>query len=305
MMTASPAEWMFFGALVVSLLIIDLYLAHRHPGRMDIRSAVVQTAIWISVAVLFGLYILYSHGPHAGMEYYASYIIEKAMSVDNLFVFILLFSMFSIPDEYQHKALFYGVFGAIVFRAVFVFAGSALLESIDFMMYVFGVLLLFIAVKTARDKGSEGSPVADWLSKHLKISEDLDGDRFTTVVNGARMITPLFACVMAIELTDIIFAIDSVPACLAITSDVFIVYTSNIFAVLGLRSLYFVIHGSLESLRYMRYGLAAILAFIGLKMLVADFVHVDVVLSLAVIISILVVTVAVSLYGGRNARQQA
>ncbi|MGN1044808.1 MAG: TerC/Alx family metal homeostasis membrane protein [Candidatus Methanomethylophilaceae archaeon] len=303
MMTASPAEWIFFGILVVSLLAMDLYHAHRHPGRMSMRSAVIQTVIWISVAVLFGILVIYLHGPHAGMEYYASYLIEKAMSVDNLFVFILLFSMFSIPEEYQHKALFYGVFGAIVFRAVFVFAGSALLESMDFMMYVFGILLLIIALKTLREKGSERSPVADWLSRHLRISESLDGDRFTTTVNGARIATPLLACVIAIEFTDIIFAIDSVPACLAITSDVFIVYTSNIFAVLGLRSLYFVIHGSLESLRYMRFGLAAILAFIGLKMLAADYVHMDAVTSLMVIVIILAVTIAASLYGSRRARQ--
>ena len=294
-MHVSATEWVVFGVLVLALLFIDLYLARRHPGKISVRSALIQTGVWVGVALLFGLWVLSQHGSDAAASYYAAYVIEKAMSVDNLFVFILLFSMFSIPEEYQHKALFYGVFGAIVFRAIFVIAGSALLETIDFMMYFFGALLILLAFKTAFGHDSGESKTADWICRHFKVSPELDGDRFFTRHNGLRMMTPLFACVLAIEMTDLIFAIDSVPACLAITSDVFIVYTSNIFAVLGLRSLYFAIHGSLESLRFMKYGLAGILIFVGIKMLVSNFYHIDVVLSLAVIIGLLVITIAASL----------
>lgn len=294
-MEVSATEWAIFGALVLVMLFIDLYHARRHPGRISIRSALVQTAIWISVALLFGVWILIQHGAGASASYYAAYVIEKAMSVDNLFVFILLFSMFAIPEEHQHKALFYGVFGAIVFRAIFVVAGSALLESIDFMMYIFGILLVLLAFKTAFGHDSGDSKTADWVCRHFKVSPELDGGKFFTVHNGVRMMTPLLACVIAIELTDLIFAIDSVPACLAITSDVYIVYTSNIFAVLGLRSLYFAIHGSLESLRFMKYGLAGILIFVGFKMLISNFYHINVGVSLGVIIGLLVVTIAASL----------
>ena len=280
-MHVSATEWVVFGVLVLALLFIDLYLARRHPGKISVRSALIQTGVWIGVALLFGLWVLSQHGSDAAASYYAAYVIEKAMSVDNLFVFILLFSMFSIPEEYQHKAL--------------VIAGSALLETIDFMMYFFGALLILLAFKTAFGHDSGESKTADWICRHFKVSPELDGDRFFTRHNGLRMMTPLFACVLAIEMTDLIFAIDSVPACLAITSDVFIVYTSNIFAVLGLRSLYFAIHGSLESLRFMKYGLAGILIFVGIKMLVSNFYHIDVVLSLAVIIGLLVITIAASL----------
>ena len=294
-MDISTTEWAIFAVVVAVMLFADLFHAHRHPGRMSTRSALVQTGIWIGVALTFGLYVLFQHGSEAAVSYYAAYVIEKAMSVDNLFVFILLFSMFAIPDEHQHKALFYGVFGAIVFRAIFVVAGSAFLETFDLMMYVFGILLVFLAFKTAFGKENGENRAAVWVRKHLKVSPELDGGRFFTVHNGVRMITPLLACVIAIEVTDLIFAIDSVPACLAITSNVFIVYTSNIFAVLGLRSLYFVIHGSLESLRFMKYGLAGILVFVGFKMLISDFYHVDVVVSLLVILGLLAVTVVASL----------
>ena len=294
-MNVSSTEWIIFGVIVLVLLSLDLYLAHRHPGKISVKSALIQTAMWISVALVFGVWVYMQHGADAAGSYYAAYVIEKAMSVDNLFVFILLFSMFSIPEEYQHKALFYGVFGAIVFRAIFVIAGSALLEKIDFMMYVFGILLVFLAFKTAFGHERGDSKTAKWVSKHFKVSPELDGNRFFTKSNGVRMMTPLFACVIAIELTDLIFAIDSVPACLAITSDVFIVYTSNIFAVLGLRSLYFAIHGSLESLRYMKYGLAGILIFVGVKMLISNFYHINVGVSLAVILGLLAVTITASL----------
>ena len=294
-MEVSMIEWVVFFAIVAILLFLDLFVIHRKNEHIPVRSALLQTAIWVSIALAFGVYVFLQHGADHAMEFYAAYVVEEAMSVDNLFVFILLFSMFGIKDEMQHKALFYGIIGAIVFRAIFIFVGSELLNRIDWMMYIFGILLVFLAFKTAFQKKDESkAPVAEWLSKHMNVSSDLDGGKFFTIENGKKIATPLLVCVLAIELTDIMFAIDSVPACLSITQETFLVYTSNIFAIMGLRSLYFAIHGSLESLRYMKYGLAAILLFVGFKMLVSNFYHVDVVMSLGVILGVLAVTVLAS-----------
>ena len=304
-MNVSMTEWVIFFIIVAILLFVDLFVLHRKDEKISVRSALIQSVGWISIALLFGVWVFFQHGPDASMSYYAAYVIEKAMSVDNLFVFILLFSMFAIPDEYQHKALFYGIFGAIIFRAIFIFAGAQLLNSIEWMMYIFGLLLVVLALKTAFEKKQEEAPVGKWLSKHMKVSENLDGHHLFTVENGIKMATPLLMCILAIEMTDIIFAIDSVPACLAITSETYIVYTSNIFAILGLRSLYFALHGSLESLKYMKYGLAAILMFVGVKMLISDFFEVGVVMSLVVILGILAVTVAASLMVNKKDKTKA
>ncbi len=290
-------EWVVFFLIVVALLFLDLFVLHRKSEHIPVKSAIKQTIMWIAIAIAFGVWILFQHGADAAMNYYAAYAVEKAMSVDNLFVFILLFSMFGIPDEYQHKALFYGIIGAIVFRALFVVVGSGLLNAIDWMMYIFGFVLIVLAFKTMMKKEeNEDNRIGKWLSTHMKVSEKLDGDHFFTIQNGIKLATPLLICVIAIELTDIVFAIDSVPACLAITTDVFLVYTSNIFAILGLRSLYFAIHGSLESLRFMKYGLGGILLFVGIKMLISEWYHVDVVLSLAIILGLLTVTILASLF---------
>ena len=304
-MNVSLTEWVIFFVIVAVLLFVDLFVLHRKDERVSVKSALIQSVGWISIALLFGLWVFVQHGSDAAVSYYAAYVIEKAMSVDNLFVFILLFAMFAIPDEYQHKALFYGIFGAIIFRAIFIFAGAQLLNSIDWMMYIFGALLVVLALKTAMDKKEDDAPIGKWLSKHMKVSENLDGHHLFTVQNGVRLATPLLMCIIAIEMTDIVFAIDSVPACLAITSETYIVYTSNIFAILGLRSLYFALHGSLESLRYMKYGLAAILLFVGVKMLISNFYEIGVVMSLVVILGILLVTVAASMYMNKKDKAKA
>ena len=300
-MEVTVFEWGIFFALVLILLFIDLFVLHRKNKHITVKRAVLESMMWISVALLFGIWIYVKGGTDDAVSYYAAYAIEKAMSVDNLFVFILLFSMFAIPDEYQHKALYYGIIGAIVFRAIFVFIGSGLLETIDFMMYIFGIILVLFAFKTILKKDDEGeSKIVKWLCKHINMSENLDGTKLFTVQNGVKIATPMLVCVIAIELTDIVFAIDSVPACLAITSDTFIVYTSNIFAVLGLRSLYFALRGCMCSLRYMKYGLGGILLFVGIKMLIADFYHVDVVTSLVVILGMILITVVASVMSNKG-----
>lgn len=304
-MEVSIVEWGVFFGIVLLLLFIDLFVLHRKTEHITVKRAVFETFIWIGVSLAFGIWIFIKGGTEDAVSYYAAYAIEKAMSVDNLFVFMLLFSMFMIPDEFQHKALYYGIIGAIIFRAIFVFAGAELLNRIDFMMYVFGIILVLFAFKTMFKKEEEGkSRIVDWLCNHMNVSEKLDGTKLFTIENGIKVATPMLVCVIAIELTDVVFAIDSVPACLAITSDTFLVYTSNIFAVLGLRSLYFALRGGLGSLKYMKYGLGGILLFVGIKMLIADFYHVDVVVSLAVIIGLIAVTVIASVISGRNYKEK-
>ena len=219
------------------------------------------------------------------------------MSIDNLFVFILIFSFFKIPDDYQHKALYYGIFGALIFRAIFIFAGAELMERFDIVIYIFGIILLIAALKTIFKKSGEEeeNKMAIWLSKVFKTSPELDGDKFFTRVDGKLIMTPLLLCVIVIELSDVIFALDSIPAVLAISTDTFIVYTSNIFAIMGLRSLYFTIKESMKSLRFLNYGLGIILAFVAFKLLTEKFIEIPVLASLLVIITVLAITVILSL----------
>ncbi len=294
--------WLIFGVVVVILLTLDLFVFNRGSKEIDTKRALKETFLWITVALIFGVFIFIEFGADLGTEYLTAYVIEKAMSIDNLFVFIIIFSLFAIPNEYQHKALFYGIVGAVVFRAIFIFAGVELLSRFHFIMYIFGILLVFAALKTMfkKEGKEEDSKVARFMCKHFNTSPTLDGDRLTTKINGKRMMTPLLMCILVIELTDIIFALDSIPAVLAISTDMMVIYTSNIFAILGLRSLYFAIRGGLASLRYLKYGLGVILLFVAFKLLAADFVEIPVVLSLAIILGTLAVTIVVSLLGSRR-----
>lgn len=292
-------DWLIFALFVIVLLVADIIIAKRHPGKIPMKTAVIQTAICVSMAILFSVWIFYSRGFNPGIDYITAYLTEESMSMDNLFVFIMIFSVFAIPEEYRHKVLFLGVYGAIIFRAIFVFIGAGLLERFDIAVLIFGILLILLAVKSVIGKGEEGG-LAKWLSTHLNVSKDCAGGRFFTVENGKKVMTPLMATVIAIELTDILFAVDSVPACLGITTDVYIVYASNIFAILGLRSLFFVIDESVSSLKYMKFGLAGILGFVGMKMVLHDFIEIESIVSLAVIASILILTVVASKIGSKK-----
>ena len=296
-MLDSTVMWAGFLALVAILLALDLGVLNRGSKHISTKKALLLSAFWISIGLAFSIFVYVEMGPDKTVEYLAAYVVEKAMSVDNLFVFILIFSCFCIPDDYQHKALFYGIIGALFFRAIFIFAGVELLTRFHFVLYIFGAFLIYAAIKTMTKKPEtcETNSVVAWVSEHIRSSPHLDGDRFFTTVNGARVATPMLLCVIAIELTDIVFALDSIPAVLAISTDTFIVYTSNIFAILGLRSLYFAIRGSLNSLAYLKYGLGVILAFVGVKMIISEYVHIDVVSSLAFIGLVLLVTVVMSL----------
>ena len=296
-MTESIWFWVGFLALVAVLMAFDLGLFNRGSKHIDAKKAIRMTIVWISIAVLFGIFVLFTLGTEKAIEFYTGYIVEESMSIDNLFVFILIFSFFKIPDDYQHKALYYGIFGALIFRAIFIFAGAELMERFDIVIYIFGIILLIAALKTIFKKSGEEeeNKMAIWLSKVFKTSPELDGDKFFTRVDGKLIMTPLLLCVIVIELSDVIFALDSIPAVLAISTDTFIVYTSNIFAIMGLRSLYFTIKESMKSLRFLNYGLGIILAFVAFKLLTEKFIEIPVLASLLVIITVLAITVILSL----------
>ncbi|MGI6009160.1 MAG: TerC/Alx family metal homeostasis membrane protein [Methanomethylophilus sp.] len=292
--------WLIFIVIFVAVMAVDLFVLDAKEGKVDTKKAGRLTLTYIIIALLFGVLIFFEMGSDSAASYYAAYVIELSMSVDNLFVFMVIFAAFAIPAADQHRVLFYGILGAIFLRLIFVEVGADLLNAFDWMMYIFGVILIYTAIKTVKSK--EGNKrmedtVSYKLSKKIRSTPDLRGIKFFVKENGKWFATPMFLCLVVIELSDIMFAFDSIPAALAITTDVFLVYTSNIFAVMGLRSMYFVIRDVLASLRYLKYGLGVILAFIGIKMLLgaADVVEIDTFVSLMFILVVLAITVVASL----------
>ena len=294
--------WYIFAAIVIVLLAADLWI-NRKPHHIPFKSAVKQLAVWVGVALAFGVLVFLATDMTHTIKYYTAYTIEEAMSMDNLFVFIIIFAYFGIKDEDQHHALFYGVIGAIVFRAIFIFAGVELLERFDWLLYVFGVILLVVALKTTfgKDDDQKENGIAKFMKNRFNyVDDEASRGKMFARVNGKRVITVLFLCVIVIELTDIVFALDSIPAVLAISTDTLVIYTSNIFAVMGLRSLFFVIHGGMQSLRYLKYGLGIILLFVAFKLLAHHFIDIPVLLSLVVIVGVLAVTVVASVMKNKS-----
>ena len=291
--------WLAFGAFVLTMLAIDL-LAHRRAHVIGFREAALWSAVWVTLGLGFSLVVWWAFGSSAAGEYTSAYLIEKSLSVDNLFVFALVFGYFQVPAAYQHRVLFYGVLGALVMRAVLLGAGVQLLDTFHWLIYVFGAFLVYTAIKLLRDNGEPdtdpGRNVAVRLLRRLTpVSDGFDGHRFWTRQNGVRMATPLLAVLVAVEASDLVFAVDSIPAVLAISDDMFIVYTSNAFAILGLRALYFLLSGMIDRFHHLGVGLAAVLAFIGFKMLISDLYTVPVWASLSVIAMVLTTAVVVSL----------
>jgi len=293
-----PLAWLLFGFTVLVMLAIDLRgSAERHAG---FRAAALRSTVWILVGLGFGLGIYVLAGPDAGFAYWAAYLLEKSLSVDNLFVFVLVFSYFGIPPLYQSRVLVWGILGALVMRAVFIATGVALLARFHWVIYPFAALLLWSALRLLRG-GEVGIAKAccetgpRWVSRFIPVVPRLHDGKFLVREGGRRVATPLLAALIAIESADLVFAIDSIPAVLGITRDPFLVYTSNIFALLGLRSLYFLLANVLARLSYLRYGLALILVFVAARMMLESVVHIPVTLSLGVIATVLVVTVVLSL----------
>lgn len=291
--------WLFFAILVVVLLATDLLVFNRRPHKIGLREALIESAGWITVALLFNLGVYFWRGPHAAIHFFTSYLIEKSLSVDNIFLFYLILRAFRVPEEFHHKVLYYGVLGAVVMRGIFVAAGIELLNLFHPFLYIFGALLLGTGARMLLPRKKEPHPEKNWavraLGRIFPVAEDDASGKFWIRIDGRWFITSMFLALVAVEAMDIVFAIDSVPAVLAITRAAFIVYTSNVFAILGLRALYFALAGLLPRLRFLHQGLAGILIFVGVKMIAADRLHIPDVASLGIVAGILALTAAASL----------
>jgi tellurite resistance protein TerC len=290
------------------LLLVDLLVFHREAHEVSTKEAAIESTVWISIGVAFSLVVLWWFGGQATTEYFSAYLIEKSLSVDNVFVWALLMSYFKVPARYQHRVLFWGIFGALVMRAIFIFAGVALIERFDWILYVFGAFLLFTA---GRMMFTDNQHVDPGNSRFLKVvnrvvpsTDRLDGPHLFTRINGKWLATPLFAVLILVEFTDVIFAVDSVPAVLAISHEQFIVFSSNAFAILGLRALYFLLADAHARFTYLQQGLAVILAFVGVKMIIAEWYHIPTWLSLLVIALVLTASIAFSLKSQRGLDEQ-
>jgi len=296
--------WLAFLAFILLLLALDLGVFHRKQHVVSVREALIWTAVWISLAMLFNAGVYFWFGPDRALEFLTGYLIEKALSVDNVFVFLVVFSSFAVPPKLQHRVLFWGVLGALVMRAVFIFVGAAALQRFHWVAYLFGAFLILTAVKLLRQRSDEVHPERNPLFRLFKRFVPTVGDyrseHFTLVQDGKRHATPLLLVLVAIEATDIVFAVDSIPAIFAVTTDPFIVYTSNIFAILGLRALYFALAGVMGKFHYLKVGLALVLAFVGAKMLLAAVYKIPIGASLAIIATLLGGAVVASLI--RSAR---
>jgi len=284
---------------MIALLLLDLLVFHREAHEIRLREAAWTSAFWIALGLLFALPVALLLSGTAATQYLTGYVIEKSLSVDNVFVWAVVFQTLSVPPRYQHRVLFWGIFGALVLRAVFIFAGVALLERLHWLLFVFGGLLLFTAWRVATHETGEVHPERNPLLKLLRrfvpVTADFHGQRLFTRVAGRRFATPLFVALVLVESTDVVFAVDSVPAILAVSRDPFVVFSSNALAILGLRALYFLLAGAQDRLVYLNKGLAVILAYVGIKMIVSDWFHVPTLLSLGVIAVVLAVTVWTSL----------
>lgn len=290
--------WLLFNLFVVMMLILDLKFFNKTSHVIQIKEALLLSAFWIFLALLFNYGIYYFYNTQLALDFLAGYLIEKSLSVDNLFVFILIFSYFKVPAEYQHKVLFWGIIGALIMRAIFIFGGITLIARFHWLIYVFGIFLIFTGIKLALEKDKEmhpeNNPVLKLFKRWMPITANYEGDKFFIKVSGKLMATPLFVVVLIVETTDVMFAVDSIPAIFAVTLDPFIVYTSNVFAILGLRALYFALAGMMNMFCYLKYGLSVILIFIGVKMMVSEIYKIPTSLALGMIAIILAVSILAS-----------
>ena len=285
---------------MLAMLALDLGVFHRKAHVVTFRESIAWTAVWVALALLFNGWIWHHYGPQKALQFFTGYLIEKSLSVDNVFVFALLFSYFAVPAVYQHKVLFWGILGALVMRAIMIAAGAALIAKFTWIIYVFGAFLILtgikMVVKREEEIHPERNPVVRWFKRLMPVTADYRRDKFFVFENGRRYATPLFVVLLLVEVSDLIFAVDSIPAIFAVTTDPFIVYTSNVFAILGLRSLYFALAGVMGKFHYLKIGLGAVLAFVGVKMLLAHTAYkIDTLVSLGVVAGILAVSVVASL----------
>lgn len=298
--------WVGFNVFVLGMLALDLGVFHRKAHVVSLKESLTWTFVWISLAMVFNAGVWHYAGSTKALEFFTGYLIEKSLSVDNVFVFALLFSYFAVPQLYQHKVLFWGILGALIMRAIMIVAGAALITKFAWIIYVFGGFLILtgikMVVKREEEIHPERNPVVKWFKRLIPVTPDYRGDRFFVRENGVRMATPLFVVLLLVELSDLIFAVDSIPAIFAVTTDPFIVYTSNVFAILGLRSLYFALAGVMDKFHYLKIGLGVVLTFVGVKMILAHTAwKIDTLVSLGVIVVILTVSVVWSLLKPKKA----
>ena len=299
-MTESIWLWVGFNVFVLAMLALDLGVFHRKAHVVSLKESLTWTVVWIGLALLFNAWIWHQYGSTKAVQFFTGYVIEKSLSVDNVFVFALLFSYFAVPPLYQHKVLFWGILGALIMRAIMIALGAVLITKFGWIIYVFGGFLILtgikMIVKREEEIHPERNPVVKWFKKLMPVTPDYRGDKFFVRENGVRMATPLFVVLLLVEISDLIFAVDSIPAIFAVTTDPFIVYTSNVFAILGLRSLYFALAGVMDKFHYLKIGLGVVLTFVGVKMILAHTAwKIDTLVSLGVIVLILATSVVMSL----------
>jgi len=298
----TPLLWVGFNLFVLVALAFDLGVFHRNPHKITIREAFIASALWIGFAIAFGCGVWHWYGEQRGLEYFTGYVIEKALSVDNLFVFLVIFRAFHVDDRVQHRVLAWGILGALIMRGLLITVGAVLVARFHWILAAFGIFLVYTGLHMLwrREKAVhyEKNPIFRFASKHLRLTKEYHGSRFFVRQNGQLFGTPLVLVLLIIELTDVAFAVDSIPAIFGITRDPFIVYTSNVFAILGLRALYFLLVGLLDYFRYLGIGLALILIFIGVKLIAEPWLHISVAYSLGVVGILLLLTIVLSLWAG-------
>jgi tellurite resistance protein TerC len=297
--------WGGFGLFVLAMLALDLGVFHRHTHSVSFKEALGWTAVWVTLALLFGAGVGYCWGPQKAVEFYTGYLIELSLSADNVFVFVLMFTYFAVPGKYQHKVLFWGVLGALVMRMLMIGLGVSLIHRFSWILYVFGGFLVVTGLKMAfsreKELHPEQNPVIRWFTRLVPVTREYHGDKFFVRINGKRVATPLMVVLLGVEVSDLIFAVDSIPAIFAVTLDPFIVYTSNVFAILGLRSMYFVLAGVMDKFHYLRTALGLVLGFVGLKMLLAHTAYkIDTLAALGVVAAILGTALIASLVRART-----
>lgn len=297
-MNESVVLWSAFNLFVLAMLALDLGVFHRKSHTVGVKEALTWTGVWITLAMLFNLFIYYYFDKDKAIEFFTGYLIEKSLSIDNIFVIIMIFSYFNVPTSYQHKVLFWGILGALVMRVIFILTGIELIHKFHWLIYIFGGFLVITGIKMLTSGDTklepEKNPLAKLARKIFPFTESFEGDKFFVRRDAKLWATPLFMVVILIEATDLIFAVDSIPAILAISDDSFIVYTSNVFAILGLRSLYFALAGVEKYFQYLKYGLSTILIFVGVKMSITDIYKIPVDLSLIVIVFVLAIAMLAS-----------
>ncbi len=295
--------WIAFNAFVLCMLAIDLGVFHRNAHEVTVREAGTWSAVWVALALTFNVGLYFAWGSEPALQFLAGYLIEKSLSVDNIFVFVMLFSYFAVPAKYQHRVLFWGILGALVMRGVFIGVGAYMLEQFHWVMYLFGAILVLTGIKMARRVEAydpSTNPALKLARRWLPLTDTYHGPRFWVKEGGKWVATPLFLVLLLVEVTDLVFAIDSIPAIFAVTKEPFLVYTANVFAILGLRSMYFLLAGIIHRFVYLNYGLAAVLVFVGIKMLLMDVYKIPIALSLAVVAALIGGAILLSLRKSGN-----